>query len=62
MQSEWKVMSNYINDEKMYAVYRIKNTKEVMHSGNIEIATDYMLDKNEAEEIAKKFNRFENQD
>ena len=32
----WKVMSNPVGDEFVYQVYRIRDTRQPMHSGNIE--------------------------
>lgn len=57
MKSEWKVTSNNINGKKMYAVYRLRDTTAVDHSGNREMATDYMDDRAEAVVIAEKLNK-----
>lgn len=56
MQSEWKVTSNRINGETMYAVFRIRNTSEVDHSGNREYAGQWTANKQVAIEIAKSLN------
>ncbi len=56
MKSIWKVTRNIINDKSMYAVYRIKDTSSVDHSGNREYATDFMDEKEEADNIAKSLN------
>lgn len=56
MKSEWKVTSNSINSKKMYAVYRIIDTSAVDHSGNREYATEYLDDRETAENIAKELN------
>lgn len=56
MNGKWKVTSNYINDQKLYAVYRLINVEEVDHSGNREMATDYMENRQEAESIAENLN------
>lgn len=56
MKSEWKVMYNPMAG---YAVYRIRDTSEVMHAGNVEMATSYMNDKACAQAIADEMNREE---
>lgn len=60
MHSEWKVTSQYIGDEKMYAVYRLRDISQVDHSGNREYATDYTDNKFAADSIAKTLNEEEN--
>lgn len=60
MCSEWKVTSNCIAGETVYAVYRQKDVKAVDHSGNREYATEYMSDRQKASEIAAKLNSEEN--
>lgn len=57
MTSEWRVTSNVINGETMYAVYRLIDVRAVDHSGNRELATGYLSDKTEAENIAIKLNK-----
>ena len=54
---EWKVTTNIIGGKKFYAVYRIKNPNEPLHSGNIEYATEYMEDCTKANNIAEKLNK-----
>lgn len=56
MNGKWKVTSNSINDQKMYAVYRLENVEEVDHSGNREFASKYMEDRLEAESMAERLN------
>ena len=56
MCSEWKVTTNCVDGEKLYAVYRLRDTTEVDHSGNREFASGFMPDKNAAYEIAAKLN------
>lgn len=53
---KWTVTSNFINGQYMYAVCRIKNPNEIVHSGNLEFATGYIESKEEAERIAKNLN------
>lgn len=57
MVGKWKVTSTYIGNEKMYAVYRLKNTAELDHSGNREIATGYSSNRQEQMDIAAKLNQ-----
>lgn len=56
MKSNWKVTSNFINEEKMYAVYRIKDINKVDNSSNREYLGGYMLNKDEAKKIADEMN------
>jgi len=56
MKSEWRVSSNFINDVKMYIVYRIRNTEEVDHSGNRENHGEYTEDRQEAVAVADRLN------
>lgn len=56
MPGKWKVTRNVINDKSMFAVYRLKDTLAVDHSGNREYATEYMDDSAEAHEIAERMN------
>ena len=60
MKSKWKVSSNYINDKKMFIVFRIKNIHEVDHNGNREYYGEYMDNRAEAETIAVELNKEEN--
>jgi hypothetical protein len=53
---KWKVERNGINNKSMFAVYRLKDTLAVDHSGNREYATGYMEDSAEAHEIAERMN------
>ena len=41
MKNEWKVSTNIIGENKIYQVYRIRNTNEVDHSGNREYDKAY---------------------
>lgn len=56
MVGKYKVTSQYIGDEKMFAVYRSKDTDAVDHSGNRELATGYMSNKEEANRVAELLN------
>lgn len=54
--SKWKVTSQYIGEQKMYAVYRNINDSEPDHSGNREYATGYLDSKEQAQRIADYMN------
>ena len=56
MTGKWKVASQYIGGEKMYAVYRLRNVDEVDHSGNREYAGGWTDDKEVAVEAADQLN------
>lgn len=56
MPGKWKVERNVIDNKSMFAVYRLKDTLAVDHSGNREYATGYMDDSAEAHEIAERMN------
>ena len=59
MKSSWKVTSNSICGERMYAVFRLRDASEVDHSGNREYAGGYVADREEAQSIADKLNEEE---
>lgn len=54
---KWDITSMYINDTKVYAVYRLRDVNGVDHSGNREFASGYMTSRTEAETIAERLNR-----
>lgn len=56
MKSEWRVTSQYINGNKLYAVYRLCDVNGIDHSGNREYAMDYMHDIQEAKRLAETLN------
>ena len=63
MKSEWKVTSNCIGGEWFYGVYRLRDRKDVDHSGNRETpdkqffdAIENPQDEAEAEKIARLLN------
>ena len=56
MKGKWKVTSQRINGEKLFAVYRLRNVDELDHSGNREYASGYMDDKEKAEKWANELN------
>lgn len=59
MHSEWKVTSQYIGDEKMYAVYRLRDINAVDHSGNREYAGGYTSCRDVAVTVAEILNKAE---
>ncbi len=56
MKGPWKVTSNILGGQKMYAVYRLIDVDEVDHSGNREFATEYMDSKEKAKAVAAELN------
>ena len=56
MKSEWKVTSNIIGGEKMYAVYRLKDINAVDHNGNREYAGGYTANRDKCVAIAAALN------
>ena len=59
-KSEWKVQCNYVGGERLYIPYRVLNTNEVVHSGNIEHYGGYTKDEAEAEKLVDELNKSEN--
>ncbi|KAF5051098.1 hypothetical protein DSECCO2_422610 [anaerobic digester metagenome] len=55
--SEWRVTSNLIGGEKMYAVYRLRNTAEVDHSGNREYAGGWSSNREAVAMLAAELNK-----
>ena len=55
-KSNWMVTSNTINGKTMYGVFRLKNIKEINHSGNRETFGYYYEDRESAERLAKQLN------
>lgn len=53
---KWRVTTNFIGGSELYAVCRVKDPTQVVHSGNIEFATSYMASKEKAQEIADQLN------
>lgn len=56
---KWKVTMQFINGEKKYAVYRLKDVNAVDHSGNRQYATPYTSDEQYAETVAENLNNLE---
>lgn len=56
MENRWGVLSNYVCGEKVYAVARRLRMTEPFHSGNLEYASAWLPDREEAEQLAEKLN------
>lgn len=56
MKGKWKVTTQFIGNVRIYAVYRLRDVDAVDHSGNREYAREYVLNKSEAEFVAKMLN------
>ena len=54
--NEWKVLSNPVGGEYVYQVYRIRNHKEPMHSGNIQLRGPVFDSQEEAQAYADAIN------
>ena len=59
MTSAWKVSSNPIVGVMKYQAFRIKDVNAVDYSGNREYAGGWFTDKDEAQKIADKLNKEE---
>jgi hypothetical protein len=60
MKSPWKITSQYVDDKRMYAVYRTIDIAQVDHSGNREIyRSGYLEVRDEALAIANRLNKEE---
>lgn len=57
MKSQWKVSSNFINDEKIYQVYRLLDVTDIDHSGNREYLPGVYEAQPEAQMMANRANR-----
>ncbi len=53
---KWKVTSNSVGGEKMYAVCRIRDVSEVDHSGNREYAGGWTTNREAAQVVADQLN------
>ena len=56
MTGEWKVLSNPVGDHFLYQVYRIRDPRKPMHSGNIETNGTFKTE-NEAKAWAEMLNK-----
>ena len=56
-KSEWKVQSNVIAGRgKMYRAYRVLDTSQPVHSGNIEYTDGYCEDLDAVQETVDRLN------
>lgn len=59
MHSKWKVSFQYIGDERVFQVYRLRDISKVDHSGNREYAGEIIYNQDAAYVIAEGLNRGE---
>ena len=57
MKSEWRVSSEYMDDEEVFQVYRIRNVSEADHSGNREYFSGTFDNRAAAQALADKLNK-----
>lgn len=57
MTSDWRVSSQYINSEKIYQVYRLRNVNGIDHSGNREYCGGIFTDEAAAQAFADELNK-----
>lgn len=60
-KGKWDVSSQYINDKKIFTVYRLRDTSEIDHSGNREYKGGCFDSEQEAQALADKLNKEEQQ-
>ena len=56
MHGKWKVSSQFIGDEKVFQVYRLRDISKVDHSGNREYRGGIIYDQEAANVIAEGLN------
>lgn len=54
--SKWRVCANPIDGRVMFAAYRIRDTSQPDHSGNRELGSEYMSNRQDALDIADRLN------
>ncbi len=59
MHSEWKVSSQYIGDDNIFQVYRLRDINKVDHSGNREYTGEATENQMAALAVAAELNRRE---
>lgn len=52
----WRVMHNYAGGETFIRVYRVRNTAEVVHAGNVEFYPGTFATDEEAQAVADRLN------
>ena len=56
MKSDWYVMHNPMGG---YIAARVRDTSEVVHSGNLEFSGEYSGDKSKVEKLVEELNKNE---
>lgn len=56
MKSEWYTMKNCIGGDILYIAARTRDTKKVVHAGNIETYSNYNPDKTAIQDTVAKLN------
>ena len=56
MHGKWKVSSQFIGDERVFEVYRLRDISKVDHSGNREYAGEIIYSQDAAYAVAKGLN------
>ena len=56
MYGKWKVSSQFISDEKVFQVYRLRDICKVDHSGNREYAGEIIYNQDAAYAVAEGLN------
>ncbi|GEM_PF-622928 len=56
MHSKWKVSSQFMGDERVFQVYRLRDISKVDHSGNREYAGEIIYNQDAAYAVAKGLN------
>ena len=56
MKSEWFTQTNPIAGEDHFIAARIRDTDQIVHSGNLEHYGNYQTDRNIVEETVRKLN------
>ena len=57
MHSEWRITSQYIDGEKEFQVYRLRDVTKVDHSGNLEYTGGIVRSREEALALLEEINR-----
>jgi len=56
MKGKWETFSQVINGEKVYAAGRVIDTTKVVHSGNVELAGEYIPNQETIEILCEQLN------
>ena len=56
MTGDWQIMSQVINDRKMYIAGRQKNSDEPLHGGNVEYSGAFSDNRDEIAELVAALN------